>query len=163
LSITSGILVLALAVTGCSPTPATSDSTEGRRADPAPTPSVETVRVVSRQLNLEVPLPGELQPYEAVAIFPKVTGFVKWIGVDRGSRVRQGELLAELEAPEIASQKAEAQAKLQSVESQRIEAEAKLTADEGRSRRRLQRPIVPVPLRSATALRLRRPYFIQST
>jgi RND family efflux transporter MFP subunit len=75
-------------------------------------------------------LPGELQPYEEVRIFPKVSGFVKWIGVDRGSTVKQGQLLAVLIAPEIVAQKSEAQAKVLSAENQRIAAEAKLAADE---------------------------------
>ncbi len=127
-SLLCGALSLALMMSACSSAPATPRSTD---ADPAPVPSVETVKVVSRPLDLVVPLPAELQPYEAVAIYPKVTGFVKWIGVDRGSRVKKGEVLARLEAPEIASQKAEAQSKLQSVDNQRIEAEAKLAAAEG--------------------------------
>jgi len=50
--------------------------------------------------------------------------------VDRGSRVKTGQLIARLVAPEIASQRAEAQAKVQSAEAQRIEAEARLAADE---------------------------------
>jgi RND family efflux transporter MFP subunit len=75
-------------------------------------------------------LPGELQPYEEVRIFPKVSGFVKWIGVDRGSTVKQGQLLAVLVAPEIVAQKSEAEAKVLSAENQRIAAEAKLAADE---------------------------------
>ena len=58
-------------------------------------------------------LPGELNPYQTVAIYPRVTGFVKTIRVDRGSRVRAGELLAALEAPELVAQRAEAQSKLQ--------------------------------------------------
>ncbi|HEX5484152.1 MAG TPA: efflux RND transporter periplasmic adaptor subunit, partial [Terriglobia bacterium] len=62
--------------------------------------------------------------------FPKVTGFVQWIGVDRGSRVKKGQILAVLVAPELAAQKAEAQAKLESAENRRIEAEAKLSSDE---------------------------------
>ncbi|MGH9470105.1 MAG: efflux RND transporter periplasmic adaptor subunit [Terriglobia bacterium] len=101
-------------------------------ASPAPSalPTVETVKVISKRLNMSIPLPGELQPYEEVRIFPKVTGFVQWIGVDRGSRVKQGQLLAVLVAPEIVAQKAEAEAKLQSAENRRIEAEAKLSADE---------------------------------
>lgn len=119
-------LGLALLMPACSSAPATP-----RAEDADPVPAVETVKVVSRQLDVVVPLPAELQPYETVAIYPKVTGFVKWIGVDRGSRVKRGEVLARLEAPEIASQKAEAQSKLQSVENQRIEAEAKLAAAEG--------------------------------
>ena len=116
---------LALLMSACSSAPATP------RPEADPTPAVETVKVVSRQLDVVVPLPAELQPYEAVAIYPKVTGFVKWIGVDRGSRVKRGQVLARLEAPEIVSQKAAAQSKLQNAENQRIEAEAKLAAAEG--------------------------------
>ena len=39
-------------------------------ANTSSTPTVEVVRVVSRPLNIEVQLPGELQPYESVAVFP---------------------------------------------------------------------------------------------
>jgi len=79
---------------------------------------------------MKVRLPGELQPYEFVAIYPKVTAFVDWIGVDRGSRVRNGQLIVRLVAPELAAQRSEAQAKLQTAEAQRAEADAKLAADE---------------------------------
>ena len=96
---------------------------------------VDSVKVVSRQLSITIPLPGELQPYEEVRIFPKVRGFVQWIGVDRGSRVHQGQLLAVLVAPELTSQRVEAQAKLQSAESRRVEAEAKTAADVATYRR----------------------------
>lgn len=100
-------------------------------ADPALSlPAVDTAPVASHALNATTSLPGELQPYETVAIYPKVTGFVDWIGVDRGSKVRKGELLARLVAPELSSQKLAAQAQLESAESRRIEAEAKTAADE---------------------------------
>ena len=96
----------------------------------AQAPTVDVVKVLSQKLNKTIQIPGELQPYEVVAIFPKVTAFVNWIGVDRGSRVKNGEVIARLEAPELTSQRAEAQAKVQSAEAQRVEAEAKLTSDE---------------------------------
>ena len=99
------------------------------------TATIDTTRVVSQELNMTVSLPGELQPYEEVAIYPKVTGFVQSMGVDRGSRVKQGQLLARLVAPEIVAQKAEAQARLQSAVSSRIASEAKLASDEGTSDR----------------------------
>jgi RND family efflux transporter MFP subunit len=67
--------------------------------------------VASEKLNLSVSLPGELTPYEAVAIYPRVTGFVEALQVDRGSVVRKGALLARLSAPELAAQRAEAQSK----------------------------------------------------
>src|SRR4029078_2703193 len=89
-----------------------------------------TVRVTSHRLDMTVGLPGELEPYEEVRVFPRVSGFVKWIGVDRGSIVKKGQLIAVLSAPDIIAQKAEAQAKLLSAENQRIAAEAKLAADE---------------------------------
>jgi RND family efflux transporter MFP subunit len=123
---------LALMISGCNPTGGTKVSAANTTTKPDATaiPSVDTVKVVFRQLNMTIPLPGELQPYQEVRIFPKVTGFVQWIGVDRGSRVKRGQLLARLVAPELVAQKAEAQAKLQSAENRRIEAEAKLAADE---------------------------------
>lgn len=95
-----------------------------------PLPQVETARVLSRRLDTTMPLPGELRPYEYVDIYPKVTGFVQWIGVDRGSRVTQGQLLVQLVAPELVAQKSEAQAKLASAEHREVAEQAKLTADQ---------------------------------
>lgn len=92
-------------------------------------PTITVVRVVQRPVDATLSMPGELDPYEAVAVYPKVTGFVKTIRVDRGSRVRTGELLAELEAPELVAQRAEAQSKLQGAEAQLAAARAKAEAD----------------------------------
>jgi RND family efflux transporter MFP subunit len=96
----------------------------------ASTPTVEVAKVVSKKLAIAVRLPGELQPYEGVAVYPKVTAFVNSISVDRGSVVKAGQLMAQLAAPEIAAQRAEAQSKLQGAEAQRGEADAKLASDE---------------------------------
>src|SRR5437879_10998583 len=96
----------------------------------ASAPTVEVVKVVSKKLAIAVRLPGELQPYEGVAVYPKVTAFVDSIRVDRGSVVKAGQLMVQLAAPEIAAQRAEAQSKLQGAEAQRGEAEAKLASDE---------------------------------
>ena len=49
---------------------------------------IDVVRVVEQPLDVTLSLPGELTPYQTVAIYPRVTGFVKTIRVDRGSRVR---------------------------------------------------------------------------
>lgn len=99
-------------------------------AGTAQTP-LDVTRVTSKAIERQVNLPGEFQPYFAVPIFAKVTGFVKQVNVDRGSRVREGQLLATLEAPEMLSQIAEAQSKMQTLELQRAEAEAKLAAATG--------------------------------
>jgi RND family efflux transporter MFP subunit len=58
-----------------------------------------------------------------------VTGFVKTIRVDRGSRVAAGELLAELDAPELVAQRAEAQSKLLAAEADLGAAQSKADGD----------------------------------
>jgi membrane fusion protein, multidrug efflux system len=114
---------------GCSSN--SSSPATNANAQPAPVPTVDVVKVVSRKLAISVRLPGELQAYEAVAVYTKVLAFVDSIRVDRGSVVKTGELMARLVAPELAAQRAEAQSKLQGAEAQRIEAEAKLASDDG--------------------------------
>jgi membrane fusion protein (multidrug efflux system) len=121
---------LMLTLTACrAETPArTTDA-----ATPGP-PTVDVVTVVEQPLDVTLSLPGELNPYQSVALYARVTGFVKTIRVDRGSRVRAGEPLAVIEAPELVAQKSEAQSKLQSAESQltaiRSKAEANVSTYE---------------------------------
>jgi RND family efflux transporter MFP subunit len=91
-------------------------------------PAIEVVQVAARAIDVTLDVPGELNPYQAVSIFPKVTGFVTSIPVDRGSHVRAGDLLAELEAPELVAQRGEAQSKLQAAEAQLAAARAKVDA-----------------------------------
>ena len=92
---------------------------------------VEVVPVVSKSVERQVKLPGEFQPYLAVPIYAKVSGFVQRTNVDRGSIVKQGQALATLEAPEMQAQIVEAESKAQALELQRAEAEAKLAAAQG--------------------------------
>jgi membrane fusion protein, multidrug efflux system len=89
---------------------------------------LEAVRVISRPLDQTVVLPGEFTPYLSVAIHAKVAGFVQSVEVDRGSVVKEGQLLATIVAPELTAQRAEAEAKVQSAEAQRAEAEARVAA-----------------------------------
>ena len=120
---------LAVFCVACGSSPST--PTSSASAQNAPVPTVEVVKVTSRKLAISVRLPGELQPYEVVAVYPKVPAFVDTISVDRGSVVKSGQLMARLVAPELAAQRAEAQSKLQGAEAQRVEAEAKLASDDG--------------------------------
>jgi membrane fusion protein (multidrug efflux system) len=79
----------------------------------APTPTIDVVAVVSKPLDTTTQLEGELGPYERVAIFARANGFVSQVLVDRGTHVKQGQLLLTIVAPELGAQRAEAQAKLQ--------------------------------------------------
>jgi multidrug efflux pump subunit AcrA (membrane-fusion protein) len=90
--------------------------------------TVEVVEVISKYAERKVDLPGEFVAYQNVAVRAKVTGFVDKVNVDRGSVVKEGQMLATVVAPELTSQRAEAEAKVQSIESQRGEAEAKMLA-----------------------------------
>jgi RND family efflux transporter MFP subunit len=118
-----GVLPL-LAMAGCRGN-APAKTTEKAPAGPPP---VEVVKVVEQPLNVTLSLPGELTPYQTVALYSRVTGFVKSITVDRGSRVRAGQQLATLEAPELVAQRSEAQSKLQSAEAQLAAIRAKADA-----------------------------------
>ena len=90
--------------------------------------NVAVVKVVSKQVERSVQLPGEFLPYESVVLYAKVSGFVETVDVDRGSVVKKGAKLASLVAPELAAHRLEAEAKVLNMESQRAEAEAKLVA-----------------------------------
>jgi RND family efflux transporter MFP subunit len=86
------------------------------------------VPVVSKPVSRTVDLPGEFLPYLAVSLHAKVPGYVARVLVDRGSVVKQGELLVELSAPEMAAQIAEAESKVQAADADRLQAEAQLAA-----------------------------------
>ena len=89
---------------------------------------VEVVPVQMNAVDREIKLPGEIRPYLDVPIYAKVTGFAKKVNVDRGSLVKEGDVLVTLEAPEMQAQVVEAQSKVQAIRLQRTEAEAKLAS-----------------------------------
>jgi RND family efflux transporter MFP subunit len=64
----------------------------------------ETGTITEKALSSYARLPGQLNPFNEVNLFPKANGFVKQIFVDRGSQVTKGQLLMTLEAPEMESQ-----------------------------------------------------------
>src|SRR5438094_7547185 len=59
------------------------------------------VPIVSKAVSRTVELPGEFQPFLNVSLHARVTGYVERVLVDRGSVVKQGDLLVELSAPEM--------------------------------------------------------------
>jgi RND family efflux transporter MFP subunit len=87
--------------------------------------SVPVTKVISKTLFREDQLPGEINAYQDVLIYPKVPGFIKWLGVDRGSIVKQGQLMVKMYAPEYLARRTEAQAKVAAIK-------AALSAEESR-------------------------------
>jgi len=120
-------LALSLSISGCNgnPKPATSKQAEKEAQ------TVEVVPVASQKLATVFTLPAQLLPFETVDIYPKVTGFMEMIRVDRGTRVHKGELIIRLSAPELVAQRAQAESALRAAESQLTTAQAKLTSDKG--------------------------------
>jgi membrane fusion protein, multidrug efflux system len=125
--------VFTLVVLGCNSSPSSPNgSSNGATAPAAGAPTtVSTVPAESGRLKTTIALPAQLVPYEQVDIYPKVTGFVQTVTVDRGSRVQRGQLLARLTAPEVVSQRSQAEAAVRAAESQLATAQAKLASDKG--------------------------------
>jgi RND family efflux transporter MFP subunit len=86
------------------------------------------VQVISKPASRMVDLPGEFLPFLEVSLHARVPGYVERVLVDRGSFVKQGELLVELSAPEMTAQIAEAESKVQAADADRLQAEAQLMA-----------------------------------
>ncbi len=80
------------------------------------TPTVQLVPVTKGRLSSVITIPGELIPYQQVDLYAKTNSYVKKLLVDIGSEVKQGQLLAVLEAPEINSQLASAQSRIKQYE-----------------------------------------------
>lgn len=88
-----------------------------------PKPAIDSVAVFilqSTALDKTISLPGELLPNEKVQIYGKVNGYVKKILVDIGSTVKQGQVIAILDAPEMQSKIAESKQRLASVKAKWI-------------------------------------------
>ncbi|HLK22643.1 MAG TPA: efflux RND transporter periplasmic adaptor subunit [Bryobacteraceae bacterium] len=93
------------------------------------------VPVIAKPISKNVDLPGEILPYLSVSLHAKIPGYVERVLVDRGSVVKEGELLVELNAPELKAQIAEAESKANAAESERLQAEAQLAAAQSTSER----------------------------
>ncbi len=76
----------------------------------------EAFIVNKSNLSTSFRVPGELMAYQQVDLYAKVNSFIKKLNVDVGSEVKAGQLLAELEAPEINAQLSGAESKLKSQE-----------------------------------------------
>lgn len=62
---------------------------------------VAAAHVVREDLFNELSIPAEFRPYEEVELHAKVSGYLEKINVDIGDQVKAGQLLAELEVPEL--------------------------------------------------------------
>lgn len=68
------------------------------------------------KLSSSISIPGELQAFQQVDLYAKVNSYIKQLYADVGSEVKQGQLLATMEAPEINSQLSASESRLKSFE-----------------------------------------------
>jgi membrane fusion protein, multidrug efflux system len=92
-------------------------------------PTVPIVQIQMKKLERELDLPGELRAYQDVPIHAKVEGFISWIGVDRGSKVKRGEKMIVISCPELNEKTNEGEAKLSAAESTYRRAQSALMAE----------------------------------
>jgi RND family efflux transporter MFP subunit len=91
-------LVGAAALAGCG-------SGEKTRADNAPDiPNAAVVEVTRRNIANSLEIASEFQPFQEIDVYAKVSGYIQKLYVDWGTHVRQGQLLAVLEIPELEQQ-----------------------------------------------------------
>ncbi|AKD55301.1 efflux RND transporter periplasmic adaptor subunit [Spirosoma radiotolerans] len=76
----------------------------------------ETIRVAASRPASELNLPGELESYYETDLYPRVSSYVKALHVDIGDQVKKGQVLAELEAPELTANLTEAYSKVKAAE-----------------------------------------------
>jgi RND family efflux transporter MFP subunit len=67
-------------------------------------PSATVVLVKRGTIAHTLNLAGQFQPYQVVDVHAKVSGYIQHIYVDIGDKVRQGQVLATLEVPELDAQ-----------------------------------------------------------
>jgi RND family efflux transporter MFP subunit len=90
-------------------------------------PTVAVVAPDARVLNATIDLPGRLEAYYRAPIFARVSGYLKSWSVDIGARVKAGQVIAEIEAPDLDQQLLQARADLASQEASARLSEATLT------------------------------------
>ncbi len=105
------------------------NSSAARLKEATEAQAVPTVALVAPSTNTNrsyLDLPGRLEAYSRAPIYARVSGFLKAWHVDIGASVKEGELLAEIEAPDLDQQLMQAKGALASAKA--AAALAKVTA-----------------------------------
>jgi RND family efflux transporter MFP subunit len=104
------VIVVALAL-GFIPRWLARSATEQQTAALA-VPTVSVLKPQSSTAVSELILPADLQPFMEAPIYARISGYLKTWKVDIGAQVQAGEVLAEIEAPEVDQQLESARGKL---------------------------------------------------
>ena len=100
-------------------------------------PRLVVMRVERGPAESEIKLPGTMQALTEAPILARTDGYLKRRLVDIGDRVRAGQVLAEIDAPEVDQQIHQAEAAIEQAEA--AAEQAKATLEQGRANRELAR------------------------
>jgi RND family efflux transporter MFP subunit len=89
-------------------------------------PEVRTVTAARAEGPLDLILPGEMQAFTTAAIAARATGYIAERRVDIGSRVKAGDLLLRIAAPDLDQQLAQAEAQVGQLKAQLLQAQAQV-------------------------------------
>jgi membrane fusion protein (multidrug efflux system) len=124
-AVVAGIVAVLVVVTGIR---AREDSSAKLRewTDNQAAPTVAVILPDARVLSASLDLPGRLEAYSRAPIFARVSGYLKSWSADIGAKVKAGQVIAEIEAPDLDQQLLQARADLASQESSANLSEATL-------------------------------------
>src|SRR5262245_56966838 len=91
-------LFLATAVGGCGQPAADRQSSRNAGVSPA---TVTVVQPQRRSIRRVVEQPGTVQAFEETQLFARVPGYVSKVHFDIGQKVESGQVLAEIDVPEL--------------------------------------------------------------
>jgi RND family efflux transporter MFP subunit len=79
-------------------------------------PRVQLVSPTVVSSDKALTLPGSVQPLEETLVYPRASGYIRKWYVDFGDKVKEGDLLAEIDTPDLDQQIAQARAQLAQAE-----------------------------------------------
>lgn len=114
----AGLAMLTLAVWGWHNRTSSDASEEDAHPGATAVPTVAVARVQRGDLGDTLTLAGAFKPFQDVEVHAKVAGYIRHIYVDVGDHVKQGQILAVLEIPELTAQLAGAEASVRAAQEQ---------------------------------------------
>jgi RND family efflux transporter MFP subunit len=75
-----------------------------RKTEADDAPQVAVVKVTRQNLTSKLEIASEFLPFQEIDVYAKVSGYIQKLYVDWGTHVKQGQLLAVLEIPELHQQ-----------------------------------------------------------
>jgi membrane fusion protein, multidrug efflux system len=97
---------------------------EASRSTEGALPRIEVVAPRARSSDRAIVLPGSVQPLEETTIYARASGYVRKWFVDIGDKVTEGQLLAELDTPEIDQELEQARAQLMQAQATLVQSKA---------------------------------------